>query len=83
MKELKEQLNKIEKKVDNIDERIDSIDTHMAVYNQELKDHIRRTELLEEAVKPIQDHVSKVSGALKLLASTGIILTIIKVLEAL
>ena len=83
MKDDKEQLDRIEAKVDKVDQRLDKVDTHMAVYNQELKDHIRRTELLEDAVKPIQEHVHKVTGALKVIASTGIILSIIKVLEVL
>ena len=82
MKDIKDQLNRIESKVDKLDNRADKVDVHLAVYNEQLKDHIRRTELLENEVHPIKDHVSKVHGALKLVASIGIITAIIKLLQS-
>ena len=39
-------LEKVEHKLDKIDQRIDNIDKHLAVYNSELKFHIKRTDLL-------------------------------------
>ena len=41
-------LDKIENKLEKIDERIDSIDKHLAVYNSQLRFHIKRTDMLEE-----------------------------------
>lgn len=80
---MKDELDKIDKKVDKLDDRLDKIDVHLAEYNSHLEIHIKRTNLLEEEVKPIVKHVYMVNGALKLLASSGILLTIYKVLEAL
>ena len=41
-------MKRIEEKLDKIDERIDNIDKHLAVYNSELKFHIKRTDMLEQ-----------------------------------
>lgn len=78
---LKDDIAKVEGKIDKMDDRLDKIDTHLAVYNEQLKEHIRRTELLEADVEPIKVHVNKVHGALKLLGSVGILLGIIKLIQ--
>jgi archaellum component FlaC len=57
-------MNRIEEKLDKIDERIDNIDKHLAVYNSELKFHIKRTDLLEQELKPIKSSLVKAQGAL-------------------
>lgn len=36
---------------EQMNERLESIDSHMGTYNQQLTDHIKRTELLEELHK--------------------------------
>ena len=41
-------LERVEDKLDKIDQRIDKIDKHLAVYNSELKFHIKRTDMLEQ-----------------------------------
>ena len=46
------ELDKIDRKLEKIDERIDSIDKHLAVYNSQLRFHIKRTDMLEEELKP-------------------------------
>ena len=38
-----------------------------------VEDHVRRTNLLEEDMKPIKKHVYMVSGALKLVGLMGIL----------
>lgn len=50
-------LNRIEGKIDKIDDRMDRVEVHMAVYNEQLKTHIKRTDLLEESVLPVVAHV--------------------------
>lgn len=67
---------RIENKVDKISDKIGSIDSTLAAQHESLKDHIRRTELLEADVAPIKKHVAMVSGALKLVGLVGIIATI-------
>lgn len=73
---------RIEVKLDSIDKRLDKIDVHLAIYNEQLKEHIRRTNLLEQEMKPVQEHVIAIKGIGKgiamLATSLGIILSILK-----
>jgi chromosome segregation ATPase len=78
---MKDQLDRIEQKVDKLDERLDKHDTHLAVYNEQLKHHIKRTDLAESAIEKIMEHINKVNGALKLATSAGIILALIKLYQ--
>lgn len=78
---LKDDIQKIDIKVDKLDEKLDLIDNHLAVYNEQLKEHIRRTEILEEEVRPIAKFIAKFQGALTLIASSGIILGIAKLID--
>ena len=57
-------LDKIENKLEKIDERIDSIDKHLAVYNSQLRFHIKRTDMLEEELKPLKSSLIKAQGAI-------------------
>lgn len=76
-----DKLNKISDKIDKLDDRLDAIDTHMAVYNEQLKIHIKRTELLESDVAPIKDHIAQVRGVSKFVSFTiaviGVILAVV------
>ena len=72
-------LKRIEDKIDKIDDKIGSIDVTLAAQHVSLKDHIRRTQLLEEGFKPIQAHVSRVEGALKFI---GALATLAAIAEA-
>ena len=73
------ELEKLNQKLDKIDQRIDSIDKHLAVYNTELKFHVKRTDMLEEEIKPIKSSLIKAQGALCFI---GIIATIVSVVIA-
>lgn len=73
-------LNKLEK----IDECLDKICTTQAVHTEQLKEHMRRSDLLEKRVEqvdaemaPIQAHVHKVEGAFKFIALIGTAIAII------
>jgi len=57
-------MDRIEEKLDKIDERIDNIDKNLAVNNTLLEYHIKRTDMLEEEVKPLKGHVLKAQGIL-------------------
>jgi len=70
----------IEKKIDAIQEDVTEIKTHMAVYNEQLKIHIKRSDLLERKLEPVEKHVSMVNGALKLLSVGAAIAAIIEVI---
>ena len=69
-------MNKIEEKLDRIDRRIDSIDKHLAVYNTQLKFHIKRTDMFEEEVKPLKSGLIKAQGAMMFI---GVLATVISI----
>ena len=70
---MKDEFNRLHNKVDKIDDKLDNIDTHLAIYNEQLKIHIKRTELLEEDVKPIKKHVAYVGAAFKIVGTAAAI----------
>lgn len=72
-----DKLNRIENKLDEVVSRIGSIDVTLGMQEVSLADHIRRTELLENDLKPIKIHVAMISGALKLLGLSSVIVSII------
>ena len=57
--------NRIYKILEKMDSRLDNVDITLAKQQVSLDEHIRRTELLETKVEPIQKHVNMVDGALK------------------
>jgi len=69
-------LDRIEDKVDTIVDKIGSIDATLAAQHVSLKEHIRRTALLEAEIKPVKRHVDMVNGALKLLGLISLLLGI-------
>ena len=69
-------LDKIENKLEKIDERIDSIDNHLAVYNSQLRFHIKRTDMLEEELKPLKSSLIKAQGAIMFI---GLLATVVSV----
>jgi len=71
-------VDKLDTKLDKIVDRLGSVDVTLAQQHESLKTHIRRTELLEEAVAPIEKHVDMMSGALKLVGILGLIAGILE-----
>ena len=69
-------MDRIEEKLDRIDERLDSLDKNMAVNNTLLEYHIKRTDMLEEEVKPLKGHVLKAQGVLVFI---GVLSTLVAV----
>ena len=72
-------LDKIDRKLEKIDERIDNIDKHLAVYNSQLRFHIKRTDMLEKSMEPLKVHLNKTHGILTFI---GVIATVITVVVA-
>jgi len=66
-------VDKLDTKLDKISERLNSVDVTLAQQHESLKIHIRRTELLEEKLEPVEKHVAMMSGALKLVGILGLI----------
>ena len=59
--------NRLEAKLDKIVDKIGSIDSTLASQHTSLREHIRRTELLEAQLRPVEKHVAMIQGALKLI----------------
>lgn len=59
MKELKDQLDRMES-------RLDAIDVTLAKNTVILDEHIRRTEIIEEEMKPVKDHVKLMNFGAKI-----------------
>jgi chromosome segregation ATPase len=77
----------METKLDKINERLSSIDTHLAVYNEQLREHIRRSQLNEEAVtllknemQPLRRHVDYVNFVFKALLFLASVSALLRVL---
>jgi hypothetical protein len=79
---MEQKLNKIEEKIDALNEHLSSIDVTLAKQEVSLAEHIRRSNALEEKLKPVERHVYMVHGSLKFLGllslSLGIMLSILK-----
>lgn len=55
---------RIYSQLDRVEGKVDNIDVTMARNTTLLEEHIRRTNLLEEELKPIKEHVATVRGGL-------------------
>lgn len=62
-----ENLRRLEDKLDKVSDSISSIDVTLGKQSVSLEEHIRRTELLEERMKPVEAHVIFISGMTKLI----------------
>ncbi|BAQ92899.1 hypothetical protein [uncultured Mediterranean phage uvMED] len=70
---MKDEIEKLSEKLDKIDDRIDRIDKHLAVYNNQLEFHIKRTNKIEDELKPLKSSFFKAQGALAFLGILGLI----------
>lgn len=73
-------LARIEAKIDDANDRLAAVVVTLAAQHVSIKEHIRRTNLLEQELKPIKVHVYRVEGGLKLItliATIAAILTFI------
>jgi hypothetical protein len=74
---------RLERKIDKVIEHISSIDITLSAQHVSLNEHIRRTHLLETQMEKVNAHVNKVNGALKVIMSVGVLVSIIKLLSKL
>lgn len=56
---------RLEQKIDKIATRVGNIDVTLAGQHVTLKEHIRRCDLLEQAVKPMEEKWSRLEGVLQ------------------
>lgn len=71
-------LERIEIKLDDISEHLGSIDSTLSAQHVSLRDHIRRTAILEQELRPVKKHVDMVAGGIKLL---GILAALAAIIE--
>lgn len=64
------------KSKEKIFDRLSSIDSTLAAQHETLKEHIRRTELLEEAIEPIKKHISMSTGIIKFVSFLAVVATV-------
>jgi endonuclease III len=57
---------RINHKLDKLFQKVSTIDVTLASQHESLKEHIRRTEILETKVEPMEKTMHMMSGALKL-----------------
>lgn len=76
--------NKIEAKLDKISEDVIDIKLVQVRHDENLKEHMHRSELLEERtdiifaeLEPIKAHISQTDGALKFMGILGTVTTIV------
>lgn len=62
-------LERIEVKIDDLDDQLAGISATLSAQHISLKEHIRRTSMIEEELKPIRRHVYMINGGLILLAA--------------
>jgi transposase-like protein len=73
--------NRVEDKLDIISAKISSIDLTLAAQHISLEQHIKRTNLLEEEIKPVKKHVDMMNGAAKLLSFIAMTAAIIEAIH--
>lgn len=67
--------------LEKIFNKLHTIDITLAAQHESLKDHMRRTELLEKDLEPVKKHVFMVNGAIKLISIIGVLAAIIEVIH--
>lgn len=70
--------NRIEEKLDKVVDSISDINVTLAKQSVILDEHVKRTNLLEAKVEPIQRHVTMVNGVVKFIGLIGIFIGIIE-----
>lgn len=68
----------MEDKLDKLSEKITSIDVTLAKQSVILEEHVKRTNLLEAKIEPIEKHVAMVHGVLKFMGIIGVFVGLIE-----
>lgn len=78
MSDSNSKLDKIDAKIDRIQEKISSIDVTLAGQHEQLKLHIKRTNLLEKKLEPVERHVTSVNALLKVIMYMAAVAAIVE-----
>jgi hypothetical protein len=70
--------DRIEQKIDKIADTLTEQAVTLGRLTVTVEDHVKRTNILEDDIKPIKKHVAMVEGALKFIGLLGILAGIIQ-----
>lgn len=73
----------MKKRLKRIESHIGEINITLAKQSVILEEHVKRSNMLEDALKPVEKHVSMMQGGLKLTGLIGVILGILKLIQEL
>lgn len=76
-------IKRLEAKVDKLDDRLDSVDKTLILQEANLKEHMKRSDLLEKKLEPVERHVNAVNTVFKLIGVVASLATIAKLFLAL
>lgn len=68
-------------KLDKIETTMVKQEINLARLTVSVEEHVKRTNMLEEDLKPVKRHIAMVEGALKLIALSGIMASIIEAIH--
>lgn len=73
-----ELIKRLEAKVDKLDERLDNMDKTLVLQEANLKEHMKRSDLLEKKLEPVEKHVHAVNTIFKLIGVVASLATVAK-----
>lgn len=74
-----DRLTRIETKIDSMTDKLSAIDVTLVKQHESLKHHIKRTDMLEDELRPIRKNMTILIASAKILIYSSIIATIIDV----
>ena len=74
-----DKLERIENKLDRVVDQIGEINETTAKQQVSLEYHIKRTDLLEKKLEPVEEHVNLVSSLFKIIAGIAVLAGIVEV----
>jgi hypothetical protein len=75
---MEQKIDRLIDKVDKIEDTLVKQEVNLARLTVSVEEHVKRSNNLEEALKPVQRHVVLVEGALKFIGLLGVLATIVE-----
>lgn len=69
---MEQRLNRVEEKLDSVKDAIAEINVTLAAQHESLKEHMRRTALLEHRMEPVERHVLALNGIVKIIGALSV-----------
>ena len=70
--------NRVNDKIDKIVNDVNEIKVQLSINNAHLAEHMKRSDMLEKKLAPVEAHVERVNGVLKLIGVMAMIAAIIE-----